>query len=95
MNSWTQKIKRLAHWLLAQAAYWYYGRPARHLIVIGVTGTKGKSTTVRYIASVLEAGGFKVGLLRLILVPRSLGSVEECCSVVTAFRVTTGGASAR
>jgi UDP-N-acetylmuramoyl-L-alanyl-D-glutamate--2,6-diaminopimelate ligase len=34
--------------------------------VVGVTGTKGKSTTCRLIASVLEAGGYKVGLLSTV-----------------------------
>lgn len=57
------RLKKIAHFLLAHGAYWYYGRPARALIVVGVTGTKGKSSTCRYIASALEAGGFKVGLL--------------------------------
>ncbi len=52
--------------MLAWSAYWFYGRPARKLVVIGVTGTKGKSTTCRLIASVLEAGGYKVGLLSTV-----------------------------
>jgi UDP-N-acetylmuramoyl-L-alanyl-D-glutamate--2,6-diaminopimelate ligase len=61
-----QKIKKVIHFSLAWLAYWYYGRPARKLIVVGVTGTKGKSTTCRLIASVLEAGGYKVGLLSTV-----------------------------
>ena len=61
-----KKIKRIIHLLLAWSAYWFYGRPARKLVVIGVTGTKGKSTTCRLIASVLEAGGHKVGLLSTV-----------------------------
>ncbi len=59
-------LKKLKHFLIAVTAYWYYGRPARKLIVVGVTGTKGKSTTCRLVASVLEAGGFKVGLLSTV-----------------------------
>ena len=59
-------IKKVLHFLLAWLAYWFYGRPSRRLIVIGVTGTKGKSTTCRLIASVLQAGGFKVGLLSTV-----------------------------
>ncbi len=59
-------FKKIIHFLLAWFAYWRYGRPARKLIVIGVTGTKGKSTTCRLIASVLEAGGYKVGLMSTV-----------------------------
>lgn len=39
-----------------------YGFPARKLKVIGITGTNGKTTTANFIASILEAAGYKVGL---------------------------------
>ncbi len=61
-----QKINNLKHFLIAVAAYWRYGRPARKLIVVGVTGTKGKSTTCKFIALVLQAGGYRVGLMSTV-----------------------------
>lgn len=40
-----------------------YGFPAKGMIVIGVTGTKGKTSTANYVWSVVHAGGYKTGLL--------------------------------
>lgn len=39
-----------------------YGFPGRGLKVIAVTGTNGKTTTVNYLASILMAAGYKVGV---------------------------------
>ncbi|MDO4521527.1 MAG: UDP-N-acetylmuramoyl-L-alanyl-D-glutamate--2,6-diaminopimelate ligase [Eubacteriales bacterium] len=47
------------------AAAWY-GYPSEKLKVIGITGTKGKTTTTYMIRSILEAAGHKVGLIGTI-----------------------------
>ncbi len=51
---------------LAPLAAAFYGYPARHLGVVGVTGTKGKTTTTALIARALESGSFSVGLINSV-----------------------------
>ena len=41
----------------------YFGRPALEMTMVGVTGTKGKTTTTHMIKAVLEAAGHKVGMV--------------------------------
>lgn len=41
----------------------YFGHPAKKLVTIGVTGTKGKTTTAYMIRAVLENAGIKTGLI--------------------------------
>lgn len=44
----------------------FYGNPSEKLTVIGITGTKGKTTTTYMIKSMLEAAGHKTGLIGTI-----------------------------
>lgn len=44
----------------------YYGYPAERMKIIGVTGTKGKTTTTYMVKSILESTGYKVGLIGTI-----------------------------
>ena len=44
----------------------YFGYPAKQLKIIGITGTKGKTTTAYMVKSILEGVGHKVGLIGTI-----------------------------
>ena len=48
---------------MAEAADEFFGRPSEELVVAGVTGTNGKTTTTFLLYSVLEAAGMRPGLL--------------------------------
>lgn len=51
---------------LAHVASRFHGHPSSALSVVGVTGTKGKTTTTYLIRSMFEAAGGRVGLLGTI-----------------------------
>ena len=54
------------HFLLAVVGTVIYRFPSRKIFVIGVTGTKGKSSTVEFINAVLSASGKKTAILSTI-----------------------------
>lgn len=49
----------------AAAHIWnnYYGDPARDMRLFGITGTNGKTSTARFLKSILDASGRKTGLI--------------------------------
>ena len=49
------------HFLLSLSASAWYGWPSNKLIVIGVTGTTGKTTSVYLISKMLASAGYKTG----------------------------------
>ena len=51
---------------LAELAAAWYGHPAEKLTTIGVTGTKGKTTTTYMIRGILEKAGLPTGLIGTI-----------------------------
>ncbi|MBQ7216668.1 MAG: UDP-N-acetylmuramyl-tripeptide synthetase, partial [Synergistaceae bacterium] len=52
---------------LGEVASLVYGSPSGKMLMVGVTGTNGKTTTTYIIRSILQAAGMRVGLLGTII----------------------------
>lgn len=59
------KVEDTRYAMAFLSAAWF-GHPAEKLKVIGITGTKGKTTTTYLVKSILENAGFRVGLVGTI-----------------------------
>jgi UDP-N-acetylmuramoyl-L-alanyl-D-glutamate--2,6-diaminopimelate ligase len=81
-----QKLKNLYHLKKAILANVFFAFPARKIVVIGVTGTNGKTTTTQMIAKVLEATGKKVAVCSTVNF--KIGEKQE----VNKTKFTTGSA---
>ncbi|MBU1152244.1 UDP-N-acetylmuramoyl-L-alanyl-D-glutamate--2,6-diaminopimelate ligase [Patescibacteria group bacterium] len=62
----THPIRLFYHKVMAVIAALVYRYPANDLVVVGITGTNGKTTTVNYTANILTAAGYKVGMTSTI-----------------------------
>lgn len=59
---------------LARLAAAFYGHPSKKLKLVGITGTKGKTTTSYLVKSIIEAAGHTTGLIGTI--DYRVGSVQ-------------------
>lgn len=59
------KTEDTRYGLALVSAAWFH-HPAKELKVIGITGTKGKTTTTYMVKSILESAGYKAGLIGTI-----------------------------
>jgi UDP-N-acetylmuramoyl-L-alanyl-D-glutamate--2,6-diaminopimelate ligase len=75
-----------ARMAIGRLAAAYYGYPARDLVIVGVTGTDGKTSTTALIYNILKASGRKVGMISTV--SAIIGDEE----LPTGLHVTTPGA---
>lgn len=68
---------------LAYLAAAFYGFPARQLLMIGVTGTDGKTTTANLLFHILQIAGLKAGMISTV------NAVIGEQTLDTGFHVTT------
>lgn len=68
---------------LAHLSAAFFGFPARHLTVIGVTGTDGKTTTSNLVYEILRSAGLKAGMISTV------NAVIGGELIDTGFHVTT------
>ena len=66
---------------MAMAACNFYNHPSRDFKLVGITGTKGKTTTTYMIKTILERAGRKVGLIGTIA--NMIGNEEDDASRTT------------
>lgn len=76
-------LKGLYHLLVAVYANIRFGFPSRKLMVIGVTGTDGKTTTTTLIYEILKAASYKTSMIT------SVHAVIAGKTYDTGFHVTT------
>lgn len=65
-QEWLDFFRPYYHGLWARFAAAYFGFPSRQLIVAGITGTAGKSTTAAMLAKILNAAGRKCGYITTV-----------------------------
>ena len=54
-----EDVRRALSYIAAE----FYGNPAEKLLMLGITGTKGKTTTSFLVKSIMEAAGVRTGLI--------------------------------
>lgn len=74
-NTFGENIFLYYHKFLAIFASKLYGNPSKKMLVVAVTGTKGKTSTINFLWHVLTAGGYKVGLISTANI--KIGTVEK------------------
>ena len=86
---------------LAELSAAFYGNPSEELVLVGITGTNGKTTTSYVLASIFEAAGLKCGRIgtigyrigaRELNAPRTTPEAPELQQMLRGMRTEGCGA---
>ena len=69
--SYDNPIRRLWHLARGITAAMVHHFPARQMVVIGVTGTNGKTTTCHMIEHILRSAGKKVAMISTVALSKN------------------------
>ena len=72
---------------LALTSAAYFGHPAKRLFTIGITGTKGKTTTAFMVREILERCGYKTGLIGTIEIITGSRHIESSNTTPESYDV--------
>lgn len=72
---------------LAKMSAAFFGNPAKELFTIGITGTKGKTTTTYMIKNVLDACGIKTGLIGTIETIIGEEKIPACNTTPESYQI--------
>jgi UDP-N-acetylmuramoyl-L-alanyl-D-glutamate--2,6-diaminopimelate ligase len=71
---------------MAPAAAAVAGHPSRHLPVVGITGTNGKTTVTHLLAAVLRASGRETGVIGTLSGPRTTPEAPDLQAALAGYR---------
>lgn len=80
-NNVTKILVRNSREALSRVSNAFYHEPSKKLTLLGITGTKGKTTTSYYVKNILQTAGYKTGLIGTIA--NYVGDIELKTTLTT------------
>lgn len=72
---------------IAELSTVFFDEPAKKLRMIGITGTKGKTTTAFLAAAILREAGYKVGMITTVLIDDGRSEIASVHTTPEAYEI--------